>query len=130
MKLSARYLSWILTAPIAVLVVLFSVSNLDSVTLSLFPLPYDLTVRVYLLTLIVLFVGFVLGSIVTWIADRKRRRLTRIQGRRVSELEHELALVRLRAADAERRLADTGAPANPTAAEVAAGLDTTMLPPA
>lgn len=127
MKLSARHLSWILTAPIAVLVVLFAVSNLDSVTLSLFPLPYDLTVRVYLLTLIVLFVGFVLGSIVTWIADRKRRRLTRIQGRRLAELEHELTLAKLRAGDAERQLQSV----NPAAAvAVGPALDSTMLPPA
>ncbi|MDB5365966.1 MAG: hypothetical protein JWM77_1893 [Rhodospirillales bacterium] len=106
MKLSARPLLWILTAPIVVIVVLFAVSNLDSVTLHLFPLPYDLTVRLYLLTLITLFMGFVLGSIVTWIADRRRRRETRLQARRLQELEHELTLTKLRAVEAEKRLAE------------------------
>jgi uncharacterized integral membrane protein len=100
---------WILTAPIVVIVVLFAVSNLDSVTLHLFPLPYDLTVRLYLLTLITLFMGFVLGSIVTWVADRKRRRETRLQARRLQELEHELTLTKLRAAEAEKRLAEAAA---------------------
>ncbi|GIL39980.1 lipopolysaccharide assembly protein LapA domain-containing protein [Roseiterribacter gracilis] len=106
MKISARPLLWILTAPIVVVVVLFAVSNLDSVTLHLFPLPYDLTVRLYLLTLITLFMGFVLGSIVTWVADRKRRRETRVQAKRLQELEHELTLAKLRAAEAERRLTE------------------------
>jgi uncharacterized integral membrane protein len=106
MKISARPLLWILTAPIVVIVVLFAVSNLDSVTLHLFPLPYDLTVRLYLLTLITLFMGFVLGSIVTWVADRKRRRETRAQAKRLQELEHELTLAKLRAAEAERRLTE------------------------
>jgi lipopolysaccharide assembly protein A len=106
MKISARPLLWILTAPIVVVVVLFAVSNLDSVTLHLFPLPYDLTVRLYLLTLITLFMGFVLGSIVTWVADRKRRRETRAQAKRLQELEHELTLAKLRAAEAERRLTE------------------------
>lgn len=109
MKISARPLLWILTAPIVVVVVLFAVSNLDSVTLHLFPLPYDLTVRLYLLTLITLFMGFVLGSIVTWVADRKRRREVRTQARRLQELEHELTLTKLRASEAERRLADVTA---------------------
>jgi hypothetical protein len=76
------------------------------VTLHLFPLPYDLTVRLYLLTLITLFMGFVLGSIVTWIADRRRRRETRLQARRLQELEHELTLTKLRAVEAEKRLSE------------------------
>jgi uncharacterized integral membrane protein len=91
MKLSTRILAWIVTAPLVVLVVLFAVSNLDEVTLHLWPLPFDLTVAIWLLTLIELFVGFLLGAIVTWIADRRRRREARLLARRVRELEQALA---------------------------------------
>jgi lipopolysaccharide assembly protein A len=115
MKLSARPLLWILTAPIVIVVVLFAVSNRDAVTLHLFPLPYDLTVGLYLLTLITLFMGFVLGSIVTWVADRKRRRETRVQARRLQDLEHELTLTKLRAVEAEKRLVELAAAPTPEA---------------
>jgi len=94
MKQSARILSLVITAPITVLVVLFAVSNLDSVTLRLRPFPFDMTMPIWALALIVLFVGFVLGAIVTWIGDRKRRREARQLARRVSELEQALAATR------------------------------------
>jgi lipopolysaccharide assembly protein A len=99
MKQSARILSWIVTAPIAVLVVLFAVSNLDPVTLRLRPFPFDMTIPIWALTLIVLFVGFILGAIVTWIGDRKRRREGRLMARRVNELEQALAVARAQTAE-------------------------------
>ena len=89
---SSRILSWIVTAPIALLVVDFAVSNLDRVTLHIWPLPFDLTIIIPLLTLIVLFVGFVLGAIVTWIGDRRRRRETRMLVKQVAELQRALEL--------------------------------------
>ncbi len=94
MKLPTRLLSWIVTAPIALLVIVFAVSNLDKVTLHLWPLPFDMTIWIWALTLIELFVGFLLGAIVTWIADRRRRRETRLLNRRVTELEQQLAIAR------------------------------------
>lgn len=96
MKQSVRILSWIVTAPIIVLVILFAVSNLDPVTLRLRPFPLDMTIPIWALTLIVLFVGFVLGAIVTWIGDRKRRRDARLLSRRVAELEQTIAELRAR----------------------------------
>ena len=96
MKQSVRILSWIVTAPIIVLVILFAISNLDSVTLRLRPFPLDMTIPIWALTLIVLFVGFILGAIVTWLGDRKRRRDARLLSRRVVELEQTLAELRVR----------------------------------
>jgi len=109
MKTSTRILSWIVTAPITILVVLFSVSNLDQVTLRLRPFPFDMTLPIWALTLIELFVGFLLGAIVTWIGDRKRRRDARLLARRVAELEKALAASQLKAGDLERKLGDVRA---------------------
>jgi uncharacterized integral membrane protein len=91
MRQSARILSWIVAAPIVILVLLFAVSNLEPITLRLRPFPFEMTIPIVLLTLIVLFVGFLLGAIVTWIGDRRRRRETRLLIRRVGELEQKLA---------------------------------------
>ncbi len=110
MKLSARILSWIVTAPIALLVVLFAVSNLDKVTLHLWPLPFDMTIWIWALTLILLFVGFILGAIVTWIGDRRRRRESRLLARRVGELERSLTTVRQQNVDLETKLGELRRP--------------------
>jgi lipopolysaccharide assembly protein A len=99
MKQSARILSLVVTVPITVLVVLFAVSNLDPVTLRLRPFPFDMTMPIWAFALIVLFVGFILGAIVTWIGDRKRRRETKLLARKVGELEQALAATRLPAVE-------------------------------
>ena len=120
---SNRILSWIVTAPVALLVVDFAVSNLDRVTLHIWPLPFDLTIVIPLLMLIVLFVGFALGAIVTWIADRRRRRETRVLSKRVDELETMLTTARQQTADLERKLGEVrGPPPLPVAARPAAAL--------
>jgi uncharacterized integral membrane protein len=97
-----RVVSWIITAPLTLLVIVFAVSNRDDVTLHLWPLPFDLTIAIWLQTLIELFVGFLLGAIVTWIGDRRRRRESRQLARRVAELEQALAAARERAPDTAR----------------------------
>ncbi len=109
MKQSARIVSWIVTAPIALVVVLFAVSNLDDVTIHLRPFPFDMTIHIWALTLIELFVGFLLGAIVTWIGDRKRRRDARQSIKRAATLEQSLAAAGAQIADLERKLADTRA---------------------
>ena len=110
MNRSTRILSWIVTAPIAIVVVLFVVSNLDKVTLHLWPLPFDITIWIWALTLIELFVGFLLGAIVTWIGDRRRRREARLLARRVVELEQLVAQSKRQAADLERKVAELQPP--------------------
>ena len=104
-----RILSWIVAAPIVILVLWFAVSNLGPITLRLWPFPFDLTIPIAVLTLIQLFIGFLLGAIVTWIGDRHRRRETRRLIRRTAELEQSLA-------ETERKLATTRAQQVPTAA--------------
>ena len=106
MRHSARLLSWIVLAPIVALVILFSVSNLDPITLHLQPFPFDMTIEIWALTLIELFVGFLLGAIVTWIGDRKRRRDTKLLARRVNELEQSLATAQKQAGEAEKKLGE------------------------
>jgi uncharacterized integral membrane protein len=110
MKLSTRIITWVVTAPIVVIVVLFAVSNRDDISLRLLPFPFDLTMPIWLWTLVELFVGFLLGAIVTWIGDRRRRRQARLLSRRVSELEQSLATARKQAADLEHKLGELRGP--------------------
>jgi uncharacterized integral membrane protein len=116
MRQSVRILSWIATAPIVILVVWFAVSNLDPITLRLWPFPFDLTIPISLLTLIQLFIGFLLGAIVTWIGDRHRRRENRLLARRNAELEQSVAAAQKQAGDLEKKLAETRTQQVPTAA--------------
>src|ERR1700761_1498353 len=108
MRQSLRIFSWMVAAPIVILVLWFAVSNLGPITLRLWPFPFDLTIPIAVLTLIQLFIGFLLGAIVTWIGDRHRRRENRLLSRRNAELEQSLA--------AARKPAETRTQPVPTAA--------------
>lgn len=105
-----RYLTWIITLPIALAAVLFAVSNREAVTLSLWPLPFTVEAPVYLATLIALLVGFVAGGVITWIGQSRHRRRARAQGDRAYTLERELKETQARAAAAEKRIAELTRP--------------------
>ncbi|HEY0832997.1 MAG TPA: LapA family protein [Azospirillum sp.] len=105
-----RYLTWIITLPIALAAVLFAISNREAVTLSLWPLPFTVEAPVYLATLIALLVGFVAGGIITWLGQGRNRRRARTQGDRAYHLERELKEAQARAAAAEKRIAELTKP--------------------
>jgi len=65
-----------------------------------------MTMPIWALTLIELFVGFILGAIVTFIGDRKRRRDARLAARRAGELEQALSAARQQTADLEKKLGE------------------------
>ncbi len=119
-----RYLSLILTIPVALLAVLFAVSNRGVVTFSLWPTPFTVDAPVYLATLLFLVVGFVLGGAITWLGQGRHRRRGRVMADRVAILERDLKDAQVRAAAAEKRLAElnkpvSGQPRAPAAAPAA-----------
>jgi putative membrane protein len=86
-----RLLYWALVAMGAVLVALFAVSNRGAVALGLWPLPFVAELPAYLLVLVPLAFGFLLGRGAGWLAGHGRRREMRRRARRIAALERELA---------------------------------------
>lgn len=105
-----RYLSLIITFPVAVLAVLFAISNRGTVNFSLWPTPFSLEAPVYLATLLFLVVGFVVGGVITWLNQGRNRRRARVMTDRVAILERDLKDAQVRAAAAEKRLAELNKP--------------------
>ncbi len=58
---------------IAVVVVMFAVSNRDEVPVSLWPLPYSVSLRLSAALLGALAVGIVLGGAIAWVSGAGRR---------------------------------------------------------
>ncbi len=86
-----KLVHWLVTAPLALLLVVFAVSNRESVTVTLWPLPVVLDAPLYLVVLLVLLIGFLVGQLVAWINGRHWRREARRRARRIEALERELA---------------------------------------
>jgi len=73
---------------IAVVVVIFALANRDPVTLSLWPLPLDLTMPLYIAVLGGLVVGLIAGAVISWLPKLRLRRQARAAERRADALEH------------------------------------------
>lgn len=85
-----RLLSWLLALPFAAAAIVFAVSNLHSVHLELWPLPFTVDVPVYIAVLGPLAVGMIVGGIIVWLAGGRHRRLARQNRRRAEQLERQL----------------------------------------
>jgi uncharacterized integral membrane protein len=97
-----RLVHWFVTLPVALVVILFAVSNRDGVTVTLWPLPVRLDAPLYLVVLLALLAGFLVGELIAWINAGRARRLARERARRIEALERELAATQARLASPPR----------------------------
>ena len=86
-----RLVHWVVTIPAAVVLAVFAISNRESATVAFWPLPARIEAPLYLVVLLALLVGFLVGELVAWINAGRARRLARERRRRIEVLERELA---------------------------------------
>lgn len=86
-----RHLSWIVTFPVTLVVVVFAVTNRAEVTVRFWPFPWSIELPVWLLVLGSLLAGFLLGGLATWLASGPRRRRARQTAERARALARQLA---------------------------------------
>jgi lipopolysaccharide assembly protein A len=90
-----RFLFWIVMALVALILVLFAVSNRETVSIGLWPLPATLELPLYLVVLGALIFGFVVGELAGWVGSWRWRREARRSRERIAMLERELEAERL-----------------------------------
>ena len=70
--------------------VLFSLSNQETIVVKLLPFAFVVEAPIYLILLIVLFIGVFLGGICTWVSGAGARRRVRQQARRLKWFDSKL----------------------------------------
>ena len=112
-----KRLSWIVTLPIILVVMVFAVSNRDEVAINLWPTGLDLTVPFFVVVLGGFLAGFLVGAAIMWLSGAKRRARARRLRYRAEELERELNRLQRQAQAAKAGTARTpvapGPPASP-----------------
>ena len=68
-----KYLRWIVTIPLALAIIVFSVTNRESVKVDPWPLGEPLPVPVYVLVLGAGALGFLAGSTLQWLSSAPTR---------------------------------------------------------
>jgi len=82
----------------AVILILFAVSNRETVSLALWPLPFLVEAPLYLVLFLALLAGGLLGASAAWLAGRNNRRELRRRRRRIDALGRELSATQSRLA--------------------------------
>ncbi|MBL6959113.1 MAG: LapA family protein [Rhodospirillales bacterium] len=96
-----KFLSWLIVAPLVVLVAVFSVINRQPISIDLWPLPITAEVPLYAIVLGVLFFGVLWGGLAAWISGGKTRGRVRALTRQMEAAERDRIHLRdkLRKAD-------------------------------
>lgn len=89
-----RRLSWIITVPLLLIAVIFAVVNRQLVEVRLWPLQLELQAPLFLVVLLSIFIGFILGGIASWMAANRKRNAARRERQRLRRLESEVADLR------------------------------------
>ncbi len=108
--------SWILTLPLIAVAVIFAIANRELTTLDLWPFELSPRLPLFVILLVCVAFGLVVGGLATWLSAAPGRQRARQARRRVAELEREA--VRLRqerdhAATVAAPPADSGQPGLP-----------------
>ncbi len=96
---------WLLAVPLAVVTVLFAVSNMVVVDIRLWPLPGQQPVWLFIVGLVPLVVGFLAGGTVSWLGAGRTRGRARAAERAVRARDLEIEDLRARTKEAERKAA-------------------------
>jgi lipopolysaccharide assembly protein A len=91
-----RLLTWLVGVVVAVVTVLFAISNRMPISITVWPFPFAIDVGLYIIVIAAVFSGFLVGALLTWVAAGKHRRRVRKQRVEIRALEGELADVRAR----------------------------------
>lgn len=81
---------WLVTAPLALVLVVFAVSNRARVIVTLWPFPFELETPLFLVILLTLLIGLLVGLLLAWMASAPRRRESRARAKRIAALEREV----------------------------------------
>ena len=86
-----RRISWIITIPVTIIVVVFAIANRTPVTVNFWPLPWFAQLPLYLVVLGSLLAGFLIGAVIAWLSAGRRRQEARIAAERLRGLTAELS---------------------------------------
>lgn len=84
-----KILSWLISVPFALVVILFAVSNFEIVALDVWPLPFVLEAPLYIVVLIAVLFGVVWGGIAAWLAGGKTRARVRMAEMKAEQTNRE-----------------------------------------
>lgn len=116
-----KRISWIVTLPLMLALVIFSLANRGEVSLDLWPFKESLTMPLSWLMLGALFVGLLIGGAVMWLSGAKSRRRARELRFDKAHLEREVIRLKREVERAKSAESPPAPPALPLSAKNGSG---------
>lgn len=86
-----KWLARLIWVPLALMGGIFAIANREKVAISLWPLPWDVTLPLFLVLLGVLLIGLVVGGLIVWLGGHRYRASARHQTRSNEQLRRQVA---------------------------------------
>ncbi len=126
-----RNLSWIILFPLAVVLIVFAVSNRGPIAINLWPVPVSVEIPLFILLFAVLTIGVVWGGVATWMSGGNARKIARAKVReaRSSEMEIKRLKSQVSKLEADAKSREVGITLAQTARLSTAQKNSPRLPP-
>ena len=85
-----RLFNWLVTAPVALVLVVFAISNRARVSVTLWPFPFEIETQLFLVILLSLLAGLLVGMLLAWLSGSAARRESRARAKLIAALEREI----------------------------------------
>ena len=107
-----RFINSLVAAVVALIVVLFAVSNRQPIVIEVWPFPFRIEASLYAVILVAILLGFVAGAIAAWMGGAEKRSALRAARKRTRELEQSVARLKddVASARAKTELSSTTKP--------------------
>ena len=89
-------LRWLITLPLAVVLVVFAVNNRNTVEVDLWPLGLVVDWPMFVYVFLGAGIGLLMGGLFAWISGGAGRKLARERRARLRELEHKIEIMQAR----------------------------------
>lgn len=86
-----KWLARLVWVPLALIGAVFAVANREKVVVSLWPLPWEASLPLFMVMLIVLVIGLVVGGAIVWLGGHRYRATARQQTRSNESLRRQVA---------------------------------------
>jgi uncharacterized integral membrane protein len=89
-----KHFSWIITLPLTIVVIIFSVNNITDMPVDFWPFGIVVLWPTFLVVLLAIVIGFLFGAVAMWFSAGTSRREARHQRAEARRLAHELDSLR------------------------------------
>ncbi len=86
-----KWLARLIWVPLALVGAVFAIANREKVVISLWPLPWEVALPLFMVLLAVLAVGLIMGGLIVWLGGHHHRATARRQTRSNESLRRQVA---------------------------------------